>query len=124
RAGRRVPAVHALGARDGRAEDPRDLGLHGARDRRPGWLRLSLRHPRTLSRAPLASRGRHLVAHALPRFARVFDRALVLDRRDVARVLVEYHGPQDAPHDLPAARLWEQVDEIQLADHGEGSEVG
>src|SRR3989442_1765583 len=122
--GGRVPAVHALGARDGRAEDPRGLGLHGARDRRPGRLRLSLGHPRTLSSAPLASRGRHLVAHVLPRFARVFDRALVLDRRDVARVLVEDHGPQDAPHDLPAARLREQVDEIQLADHGQGSEVG
>src|SRR5438132_4394207 len=54
RGGRRVPAVHALGARDGRAEAPGDLRLPGARDRRAGSLRRSLGTPGPRSSPPLA----------------------------------------------------------------------
>src|SRR5258708_23372282 len=69
--------------------------------------------------APVRDNGPQL----LPGFARLLDRAFVLDGRDVARVLVEDHGLQDAPHDLPAPRLREHVDEVQLADHRERPEL-
>src|ERR671930_2768043 len=64
---------------------------------------------RTLARSciPLGLRlrplRRDLLPHALPGLARILHRALVLDGGDVARVAVEDHRAEDAPHDLPAA---------------------
>src|SRR5437016_6332980 len=69
--------------------------------------------------APVRDNGPQL----LPGFARLFDRALVLDGRDVARVFAEDHRLQDAPHDLPAPRLRQHVDEVQLADDRERPEL-
>src|SRR5258708_40301548 len=65
-----------------------------------------------LASAPVRDNGPQL----LPGLARLFDRALVLDGRDVPGVLVQDHGLQDAPHDLPAPGLRQHVDEVQLAD--------
>src|SRR6266566_4174384 len=48
--------------------------------------------------APVRDNGPQL----LPGFARLFDGALVLDRRDVARIRVQDHCLQDPPHDLSA----------------------
>src|SRR5258708_37725096 len=69
--------------------------------------------------APVRDNGPQL----LPGFARLLDRAFVLDGRDVARVFTEDHGLQDAPHDLPAPRLRQHVDEVQLADDRERPEL-
>src|SRR3979411_2239851 len=71
-----------------------------------------------LASAPVRDNGPQL----LPGFARLVHGALVLDRGDVAGILVQDHGLQDAPHDLPAPRLGQQVDEVQLPDHRERSE--
>src|SRR5688500_5095762 len=57
-----------------------------------------------------------------PGLTRLFDRALVLDRRDVARILVEDDGPEHTAHDLAAARLGQHGDEIQLADDRHGAQ--
>src|SRR5438552_9447399 len=61
--------------------------------------------------------------HLLPRLARLFDRALVLDRRDVAGILLQDHRLQDPPHDLAAARLGQHVHEVELAYHRQRSEL-
>src|SRR5437868_12305864 len=68
-----------------------------------------------LASAPVRDNGPQL----LPCLARLFDGALILDRRDVAGIRVQDHRLQDAPHDLPAARLRQHVDEVQLADDRE-----
>src|SRR5690349_6505501 len=53
-----------------------------------------------LDSAPVRDNGPQL----LPGFARLLDRALVLDGRDVAGVLVQDHGLQHSPHDLATPR--------------------
>ena len=68
---------------------------------------------------PAGSRGHACDAGlATPRRrpARLVDRALVLDRADVAGVEVERHGLEDAPHDLAAAGLRQHRDEREVAD--------
>src|SRR5438093_7095141 len=72
-----------------------------------------------LDSAPVRDNGPQL----LPGFARLLDRTLVLDGRDVTGILAEDHGLQNAPHDLPAARLRQHVDEVQLADDRERPEL-
>src|SRR5438093_2502371 len=69
--------------------------------------------------APVRDNGPQL----LPGFARLLDRALVLDGRDVAGILAEDHGLQDTPHDLSAPCLRQHVDEVQLADDRERPEL-
>src|SRR5205814_7450434 len=72
-----------------------------------------------LASAPVRDNGPQL----LPGFPRLLDRTLVLDGRDVAGILVQDHGLQHAPHDLPTARLRQHVDEVQLADDRERPEL-
>src|SRR6267143_4604201 len=62
--------------------------------------------------------------HLLPCLARFLDRALVFDGGDVAGILAEDHRLEDAPHDLAAARLRQHVDEVELADDRDRSELG
>ena len=82
-------------------------------------------------------RGRVCHAHATGDPERIFCRSprpscgarpvwpprpsLVFDGGDVARVLVEHHGLEDAAHYLAAARLRETVDEVDLANYGDGA---
>src|SRR3954470_20529849 len=66
--------------------------------------------------------GSHLFAHRFPSLARVLDRASVLDRRDVARILVESDGLQYAAHDLATAGFGKGRDEIEVTDHGHRAE--
>src|SRR5205085_10364260 len=72
-----------------------------------------------LASAPVRDNGPPL----LPGFARLLDRALVLDGRDVAGIPVQDHGLQDPAHDLSAARLRQHVDEVQLADDRQRPEL-
>ena len=56
------------------------------------------------------------VGEFLPGVAGFFDGAGVLDGGDVARVLAENDGLENAAHDLAAAGLGEHVDEIDVVD--------
>src|SRR5215471_9897102 len=67
--------------------------------------------------------GRDLRRHLAPGVAGFFDGALVLDRRDVARLLAERDRLQDPAHDLAAARLRQHVHEVQLPDDRDRTEL-
>src|SRR5215467_9827804 len=74
----------------------------------------------------LASRlalRRDLGPHLAPGLPRFLDGAFVFDRRDVSRLATERHGLEHAPHDLAAARLGKHVDEVELADDGDRTEL-
>src|SRR5207248_10360777 len=137
---RRVAAVDALRTSNGRTKDRRRLVLDLSRHRGPGRLGFSAlpRHWTSAQSRGYAAETRSrlddsLVAdepllaqvssHLLPGLARFFDRALILDRRDVSWVLVEDHRLEHAPHDLSAPSLRQHVDEVELADHRERTEV-
>src|SRR5438477_5573865 len=121
-------------------QDPRHLIFDLSRHRRPGRFGFSAlpRHWTSAQSRGYAAETRSrlddsLVAdepllaqvssHLLPRLARFLDRTLVLDCRDVTRVLVEDHRLQHAPHDLAASGLRQHVDEVELANDREGAEV-
>src|SRR5262245_27132077 len=66
---------------------------------------------------------RDLRRHVAPGVPRLFHRPLVLDRRDVARLLAEGDRFQDSPHDLAAPGLRQHVHEVQLTDDGDRPEL-
>src|SRR5438067_4178874 len=110
------------GPRASRAGAPPPLAPTTAPPTRAAWARVSPPR-RNARRTPRALALGHLLRHGGPCLARFLDRALVLDGRDVARILAERHGFQHSAHDLSAACLRQHVDEVELSDHRDRTEL-